>query len=173
MHTLTDKQKHLFSVISELFIDHFDKSGKPYINHLIYVADRSQQLAEQYHVDSEIAWIVGLCHDCYEDLTSDQIDIVDFTLQTLYTDCYGKIVHEIGLLTKAPEERHADYMKRVKTDKLATIVKAADTEHNGLLDRFDLSKYNDEQIEHWTSMCKMYQKRNKQLIKLLEEDPWS
>lgn len=173
MDTLTDKQKQLFSVISELFVDHFDKSGKPYINHLIYVADRARQLAVQYHVDSEIAWIVGLCHDCYEDLTTDQINIVNFALQTLYPDYYRTIIYEIGLLTKSLEQRYADYMRRVKTDKLATVVKAADTEHNGLLDRFDLSKYNDQQVEHWTSMCKMYQKRNKQLIKLLEEDPWS
>lgn len=98
-----------------------DKAGMDYINHLIAVANL---------VHTENEKIVALLHDIIED--------TDMTIDTL--KCYGfsaDIVRSIKTLTKDNECDYFKYLKNVKKDKLARIVKLADLKHNSDLTRLD------------------------------------
>lgn len=66
---------------------------------------------------------IALLHDVLEDseLTADDL------LEKGVPKC---IVYKVQTLTKAPEEKYMDYIKRVKKDPVCALVKIADIEHN-------------------------------------------
>lgn len=90
-----------------------DLAGKPYIDHVLRVADA---------VSSEEEKIIALLHDTLEDTP-----ITFLELENLF----GKrIASVIQLLTKIDGEPYGQYIERVATDPLAIKIKLADLEDN-------------------------------------------
>ncbi len=97
-----------------------DKAGVPYIFHPIHIAEQ---------MDSEESCVVALLHDVIEDS--------DITLEILSKYFNDDIIAALRVLTKKENDDYVMYIKRVKTNKLATKVKIKDLEHNRDLTRLD------------------------------------
>ena len=97
-----------------------DKAGVPYIFHPIHIAEQ---------MDSEESCVVALLHDVIEDS--------DITLEILSKYFNDDIISALRVLTKKENDDYVMYIKRVKTNKLATKVKIKDLEHNRDLTRLD------------------------------------
>jgi len=106
-----------------------DKSRKPYINHLIAVADG---------VEGETAKIVALLHDIIED--------TDCALEDLRARGFSEIIIQaVDCLTKRYGESYNDYLIRVASNETATDVKISDLKHNSDLKR--LKYVNEKDIK--------------------------
>ncbi|MEO1494947.1 MAG: HD domain-containing protein [Pseudomonadota bacterium] len=91
-----------------------DKSGEPYIAHVVRVAAG---------VEGTDAIIIALLHDVVED--------TDVSLETV-ADRFGpKIAAAVDALSKRGNEPLEDYMSRVRADPVALSVKLSDLADNG------------------------------------------
>ena len=97
-----------------------DKSGVPYIYHPIHVAEQ---------MDTEEECVVALLHDVVEDS--------NITLDDLSKYFDSTVIEALRVLTKKNDDNYEEYIKRVKTNEIATIVKLKDLEHNMDLTRLD------------------------------------
>ena len=99
----------------------FDKSGIPYIMHPFHVAETMKD---------EDSTTVALLHDIIED--------TKYTKEDLLNEGFPEhIVNAIVSLSRESDESYMDYIRRVKQNNLAKIVKLADLEHNSDLSRTD------------------------------------
>jgi (p)ppGpp synthase/HD superfamily hydrolase len=112
----------------------FDKAGKPYVSHPIYLACKMRTEEEK---------IVALLHDVVED--------TDVTLEDLEQEGFAKdIITAIKAITKEDGEDYFDYIKRVKKNLLATKVKIEDLKHNMDITRIKEPKEKDfERLEKY------------------------
>lgn len=96
-----------------------DKAGQPYINHPMHVAAA---------VESDEEKAVALLHDVVEDS--------NITLDDLRTQGLPEaVVDAVGAMTKRDGEDYVCYLRRVKDNPIARVVKIADMEHNSDLSR--------------------------------------
>ena len=98
-----------------------DKSGIPYVFHPIHLAEQ---------MNDEITIIVALLHDVVED-TSYTID--DLASMGFPEDA----IRAIALMTHSRGVDYMDYVKRIRNNPIARIVKLADLRHNSDLCRLD------------------------------------
>lgn len=99
-----------------------DKNGMPYIFHPIH-------LAEQMTDEETIC--VALLHDVVED--------TDITFEELENEGFSEdIIDALKLMTHDDSVPYMDYVKEIKTNRIATIVKIADLKHNSDLTRLDI-----------------------------------
>ena len=114
-----------------------DKAGVPYIFHPIHIAEQ---------MDSEESCIVALLHDVIEDS--------DITLEILSKYFNDDIITALRVLTKKENDDYVMYIKRVKTNKLATKVKIKDLEHNRDLTRLDevTDKDRKRSLKYWEAI---------------------
>ena len=114
-----------------------DKAGVPYIFHPIHIAEQ---------MDSEESCIVALLHDVIEDS--------DITLEILSKYFNDDIITALRVLTKKENDDYVMYIKRVKTNKLATKVKIKDLEHNRDLTRLDevTDKDRKRSMKYWEAI---------------------
>lgn len=114
-----------------------DKAGVPYIFHPIHIAEQ---------MDSEESCVVALLHDVIEDS--------DITLEILSKYFNDDIITALRLLTKKENDDYVMYIKRVKTNKLATKVKIKDLEHNRDLTRLDevTEKDRKRSMKYWEAI---------------------
>ena len=98
-----------------------DKAGNDYIEHPLYVASL---------VVGEEEKVVALLHDVIEDakVTSHDLEKAGFTRE---------IVEAIEVMTKTPRMTYEEYLKRIKGNALATVVKLADLKHNSDISRIE------------------------------------
>lgn len=101
-----------------------DKVGVPYIYHPIHLAEQ---------MNDEYSCCVALLHDVVED--------TDITIDELKNDFPGEVIDAIKLLTHDTEVPYMDYVKLIKENDLARIVKIADLTHNS--DSTRLEKVTD------------------------------
>ena len=100
-------------------IEQKDKSGIPYVFHPIH-------LAEQMETEETI--IVALLHDVIED--------GDYTIEDLRKKGFSEAVLEaISLMTHADGVDYMDYVKEIKNNPIAKVVKLADLRHNSDITR--------------------------------------
>ena len=78
---------------------------------------------------TEITCIVGLLHAVVEDS--------NITLDDLSKYFDSTVIEALRVLTKKNDDNYEEYIKRVKTNEIATIVKLKDLEHNMDLTRLD------------------------------------
>ena len=124
--------------VKKAFEGKTDKGGKPYIEHLLFVANK---------MESEEEKIVGLLHDIVE-------DIEGITLDTLRQLGYSEnIVKAVDAMTKRKGEDYEEYLKRVKQNPIARKVKLADLEHN-----MDLSRIENPTEKDYERIEKKYKK---------------
>ena len=90
-----------------------DKGGFPYINHPFHIAEQMQD---------EITTCVALLHDVIEDS--------NITLSALSKDFPPEVINAVEVLTHNERDLYSEYIKKVKTNEIARIVKLADLEHN-------------------------------------------
>lgn len=114
-----------------------DKAGVPYIFHPIHIAEQ---------MDSEESCVVALLHDVIEDS--------DITLEILSKYFNDNIIAALRVLTKKENDDYVMYIKRVKTNKLATKVKIKDLEHNRDLTRLDevTDKDRKRSMKYWEAI---------------------
>ncbi len=114
-----------------------DKAGVPYIFHPIHIAEQ---------MDSEESCVVALLHDVIEDS--------DITLEILSKYFNDDIIAALRVLTKKENDDYVMYIKRVKTNKLATKVKIKDLEHNRDLTRLDevTDKDRKRSLKYWEAI---------------------
>lgn len=114
-----------------------DKAGVPYIFHPIHIAEQ---------MDSEESCIVALLHDVIEDS--------NITLEILSKYFNDDIITALRVLTKKENDDYVMYIKRVKTNKLATKVKIKDLEHNRDLTRLDevTDKDRKRSLKYWQAI---------------------
>ena len=106
----------------EAHIKQKDKSGIPYVFHPIH-------LAEQMETEETI--IVALLHDVVEDS--------DYTIEDLRKKGFSDAVLEaISLMTHADGVNYMDYVKEIKNNPIARVVKLADLRHNSDLTRLEV-----------------------------------
>lgn len=165
----------LTQAVTEYFKGKTDKCGYPYIAHCLIVAQYSADLARQYYGKDNtfmqyIAYIVGLCHDCYEDLDQSQIEKINKIIIDQIPSRAGDIIHWIDLLTHDKDQSYSEYIEQLTKSKLATIVKAADSYHNSLSERYQyvVTKLDSVKIDKAIGNCERYKSRHKALIELLE-----
>jgi len=98
-----------------------DKNGMPYIFHPIH-------LAEQMTDEKTIC--VALLHDVVEDtnITFEQLQCEGFPRE---------IIDALKLMTHDKSVPYMDYIRKIKTNSIATAVKLADLKHNSDLTRLD------------------------------------
>ena len=90
-----------------------DKGGIPYIFHPIHLAEQ---------MEDEYTTCVALLHDVVED--------TDITLEELAKTFPAEVIDAIRVLTHGKDEPYPDYVRRVKENPIAKIVKLADLRHN-------------------------------------------
>ena len=103
-----------------------DKKGYPYMAHVNDVAKRVQSLGDEYI-------IVALLHDAIED-AADHEDGENFQeeiINEISKIFSHEIVEAINIMTKSSDDDYfADYLPKVKNNKIAKEVKIADSSHN-------------------------------------------
>lgn len=112
-----DGIKKAYELANNLHRGQVDKSGLPYIDHLIEVANQ---------MDSVEAVMVALLHDAME----DQGVTRRFLISQGFPD---EVIEAITILTKTDD--YMSYIQRIKQNDLARVVKIADMRHNSDLSR--------------------------------------
>ena len=98
-----------------------DKSGMPYVFHPFHLAEQ---------MDTEDTVAVALLHDVVED--------ADYTLADLMAMGFPETVTDaLALLTHEKSVPYFDYVKAIKKNPIARMVKLADLRHNSDLSRLD------------------------------------
>ena len=101
--------------------DQVDKSGMPYVYHPFHLAEQ---------MNDEYSTCVALLHDVVED--------TDITLDELTSEGFpAEIIDALALMTHDDKVPYMDYVRKIKTNPIATKVKQADLEHNSDLTRLD------------------------------------
>lgn len=113
-----DGIKKAYELANNLHRGQVDKSGQPYIDHLIEVANQ---------MDSVEAVMVALLHDAME----DQGVTRRFLISQGFPD---EVIEAITILTKTDDD-YMSYIQRIKQNDLARVVKIADMRHNSDLSR--------------------------------------
>ena len=120
----TSKQPMLelaLSIATKAHRGQFDKAGIDYIEHPIFVASQ---------VDSEEEKAVALLHDVIEDSSVTAEELLNAGLPET-------VVTAVQILSKKKGQDYQTYLKTVKSNPLARVVKLADLKHNSDLSRLE------------------------------------
>lgn len=90
-----------------------DYSNVPYVFHPYHLAEQ---------MDDEISCTVALLHDVVED--------TDVTIEDLEREFPKSVTEVIKLLTHEKDVDYFDYVRKIKTNPIATKVKLEDLKHN-------------------------------------------
>ena len=109
--------------------EQIDKSGMPYVYH-------PYRIAEQ--MEDEYTTCVALLHDVIED--------TDITIDVLRNEDFPQeVLDAVALMTHDDDTPYFDYIKRIKTNPIATAVKLADLQDNSNYERLDKVDIKDLQ----------------------------
>lgn len=128
-------------IAATAFENDFDKGGKPYIMHLLYVMHKVKQLGET-------AMICAILHDLVEDKESE-----GYNFEYLQQQGFDpEVIVILQLLTHRKEETaYMDYIKALSVHPIATAIKKADLEHNTKVSRLKgLSKKDFDRLEKYS-----------------------
>ena len=114
-----------------------DYNDVPYIFHPYHLAEQ---------MDDEISCTVALLHDVIEDTSLTFAD-----LEQIFPK---QVVEIVMLLTHDEKVDYFDYIRKIKTNAIATKVKLADIEHNSNEDRSIGSNLTQEQLLYWKAKYK-------------------
>lgn len=105
-----------------------DKAGVAYIEHPAFVAS---------HVEGDKAKAVAWLHDVVEDTPITFDDLINAGID-------DETISALKLLTHADGVDYFEYIKRIKSNRLATSVKLADLAHNSDLSRLPVVTEKDK-----------------------------
>lgn len=113
--------------------------SKKKINHATRVAEYAAIKAEEIHLNSTRAYMIGLAHDLLEDTECPEEELIAAIGETNY--------NSVVLLTKSKDQKYENYIRKIveSKDSYAFIVKQADmkdhmTLSNNLTEKL-LNKY--------------------------------
>ena len=109
-----------------------DYNGVPYIFHPYHLAEQ---------MDDEISCTVALLHDVVEDTSITFAD-----LEQMFPK---QVVEIVMLLTHDEKVDYFEYIRKIKTNAIATKVKLADIKHNSNEARSLGSNLTKEQLLYW------------------------
>lgn len=90
------------------------QDGVPYICHPLHLAEQ---------MTDELTTVVALLHDVVED--------TDISVENIKNSGFpDEVVDAISVITRNKNDSYEEYIMKVKTNKLATIVKVTDLKHN-------------------------------------------
>lgn len=111
-----------------------DRAGAPYILHPLTVAS---------HMDTEAGFVTALLHDVMEDSDYTEADLNAAGIPY-------EILEALRLLTHDKNEPYLDYIRRIKGNDLARMVKLADLQHNMDLSRLpEVTEKDLERVEKY------------------------
>jgi len=119
-------------VAYDAHLGQLDYNGVPYIFHPYHLAEQ---------MDDEISCTVALLHDVVEDTS--------ITLDDLEQMFPKQVVEIIMLLTHDEKVDYFEYIRKIKTNAIATKVKLADIKHNSNEARSLGSNLTKEQLLYW------------------------
>ena len=90
-----------------------DAGGVPYVLHPVHLAEQ---------MEDEVSACVALLHDIVED--------TDTTIEQLAQEFPQEVIQAVSLLTHDPKESYFDYVRKIRRNHIATVVKLADLAHN-------------------------------------------
>ncbi len=106
-------------LVSKHFAGVTDQDGEPYIEHCLRVMSG---------VDDPAAALVGLMHDLIEDTEVEIADLVKLGFA-------AEVIEAVSLITHKVQDSYADYVVRLKANRLARSAKLSDLRDNGSLGR--------------------------------------
>ena len=119
-------------VVYEAHLGQLDYNDVPYIFHPYHLAEQ---------MDDEVSCTVALLHDVVED--------THLTLSDLEQIFPTQVVEIVRLLTHDEGIDYFDYIRKIKTDSIATKVKLEDLKHNSNEARSIGSNLTQEQLLYW------------------------
>jgi (p)ppGpp synthase/HD superfamily hydrolase len=140
-------KKIALNIIETAFAGKKDKAGKPYIEHLLRVADSSKNylLDADYYEQLEV---IALLHDLLEDCP----EWTKQHLNAVFKDAL--IIDAVDRLTKKDNLDYDQYIHNISNNRYAKAVKLADLKDNMDLSR--LSELNEKDIERVVKYHKSY-----------------
>lgn len=117
----TEMTKKALKLCFEAHKNQADKSGMPYVFHPFHLAEQ---------MEDENTVTVALLHDIVEDTeySLDDLKNMGFPQQ---------VIEALGLLTHDKSVPYMDYVKKIKENSIAKVVKLADLKHNSDLSRLE------------------------------------
>jgi len=114
----------------------FDKGGKPYMLHCFYVMNKVRYVGT-------VAMIAAVLHDLIED--------TKWTFKDLRKEGFSEeVITIIDCLTHRNGESYDDYIKRISMNRIATLIKLRDLEHNCKVTRMKgLRKKDFDRLEKY------------------------
>lgn len=129
------------ALASKVFEDTYDKGGKPYILHCLWVMNKVRHLGTDY-------MIVAVLHDLIED--------TDWNITSLTSMGFPwQILQPLILLTHKKEQDYEHYISHLAGNKIAREVKLRDLEHNSKITR--LKGLRNKDFERLIKYNKAYQ----------------
>lgn len=115
----TDLTRKAMKIAYEAHAGQVDKAGLPYINHPLHLAEQ---------METEDTCVVALLHDVVEDtpVTLEDLRKVGFTETQL--QAIKAMTHEKGV-------SYMDYIRELRNNEIAVVVKIADIRHNSDISR--------------------------------------
>lgn len=123
-----------------------DCNNVPYIFHPYHLAEQ---------MTDEITTCVALLHDVVED--------TQVTMQQLEREFPAQVIEALKLLTHDSDTDYFEYIKAIKNNPVAKVVKLADLLHNSDQSRItDRNAISPEKLEYWD-------KKYKKALQILKE----
>lgn len=128
------------NLVKNAFANKKDKAGKPYVDHLLRVEDKSLKIYKKIHgsssdIEDHIS-CVALLHDIIEDCPEWNENLLGQVFPSRIIDC-------VLILTRTEGIEYIDYIKNINTDTFCTIVKTADLEDNMDITRLETISEKD------------------------------
>jgi len=129
------------AITAEAFVGRFDKGGKPYILHCLYVMEQIK------HTGDDEIMMSAIMHDLVEDTnyTVNCLGNLGFSL---------RVQRLVDLLTHNPNDSYDEYLERIKSDKDAIKIKLGDLKHNSQITR--MKGLGDKDFARLEKYCKAY-----------------
>ena len=144
----TDQTKKAMKICFEAHKNQVDKVGLPYVYHPLHVAEA---------MNDENTTVVALLHDVIEDTNITIDDIISYGFDE-------EIVEALKCLTHDKNVDYYDYIKIISFNKIATIVKLADLEHNMDLNRLNnITEKDLDRVKKYKN-CYQYLYENLKLL---------
>lgn len=126
------------AIASKAFENTFDKGGRPYILHCIYVMNSVRFLGD-------LAMICAILHDLIEDCP-------EWTFERLREEKFSEeVIVILQLLTHRKETSYDDYIKAIAVHPIAKEIKKRDLEHNSKITRLKgLRKKDFDRLEKYS-----------------------
>lgn len=158
---MNDYRSEIAEYVGSKFVGAVDKAGAPYINHCRYVAELAEQTAKKFFPEypdfAKRCFLVGYCHDVLEDTDTPRDEIVK-----MIGEENSKVVELLSHPHGGKYDRD-EYLRGIKEDICAVVVKYADATHNSNILRF----FPSEQTDKRQKLCAKYKDTATDLLNCL------